>query len=229
MVDVKKSFISHYADLRMLLLSLLGVWLMFSAASWVIADDLLRMLAGTVRTQLVYTQLYEPLMVRFKIALAAGIVTVFPVVMLMMTRYLEPVIGPRKPLWPLVLIGWGLFIGGIDLGYVIVLPLLAAMLKSFAGPFLVPMLTVNSYVDLALGVLLVNGLTFLMPVGIALAGKAGFFSYRHLAPYRRHTFTIILILSALLSPPDVLSMFLFAIPLYLLFEVSLLVLKFMTR
>lgn len=92
------------------------------------------------------------------------------------------------------------------------------------------MLTLQSYVDTLLGMSLVMGVVFELPVVCALMGRMGLISNRMMSQYRRHAIVAILIVSAIITPTtDAFTLFIVALPIYLLYELSILIVRIITK
>jgi sec-independent protein translocase protein TatC len=119
-----------------------------------------------------------------------------------------------------------LFFTGILFGYFVVAPLSV----QFFGAFQITDkirndFTISSYMSTILSTVFYTGLFFLLPVVTYLLVKIGLFTPEFLVKYRKHAVVVILILAAIITPPDVISQVIVTIPIYLLFEISVLVAK----
>lgn len=119
-----------------------------------------------------------------------------------------------------------LFFTGILFGYFVVAPLSV----QFFGAFQITDkirndFTISSYMSTILSTVFYTGLFFLLPVVTYLLVKIGLFTPEFLVKYRKHAVVVILILAAVITPPDVISQVIVTIPIYLLFEISVLVAK----
>ena len=119
-----------------------------------------------------------------------------------------------------------LFFIGILFGYFVVAPLSV----QFFGAFQITDkirndFTISSYMSTILSTVFYTGLFFLLPVVTYLLVKIGLFTPEFLVKYRKHAIVVILILAAIITPPDVISQVIVTIPIYLLFEISVLVAK----
>ncbi len=123
-----------------------------------------------------------------------------------------------------------LFIFGVVMGYRFTLPFaVQAMFSVNRWLGIDAMWTLTSYVSFASQVLIAFGLAFEMPVVILILGRLGVLSAAQLRDKRRHAILAILVIAAILTPPDVVSQLILAIPLYLLFEASVLIIRYWER
>lgn len=119
-----------------------------------------------------------------------------------------------------------LFFTGILFGYFVVAPLSVQFFGAFQiSDQIKNDFTISSYMSTILSTVFYTGLFFLLPVLTYLLVKIGLFTPEFLVKYRKHAAVVILILAAIITPPDVISQVIVTIPIYLLFEISVLVAK----
>jgi sec-independent protein translocase protein TatC len=116
-----------------------------------------------------------------------------------------------------------MFIIGTLINYFVVFPLTVRFLGTYqVSPDVANMLTLQSYIDTMLGMSLVMGVVFELPVVCALMGRMGLLTDHFMAEYRRHAVVAILVVAAIITPTtDVFTLFIVALPIYLLYEVSI--------
>jgi sec-independent protein translocase protein TatC len=116
-----------------------------------------------------------------------------------------------------------MFIIGTLINYFVVFPLTVRFLGTYqVSPDVANMLTLQSYIDTLLGMSLVMGVVFELPVVCALMGRMGLLTDHFMAEYRRHAVVAILVVAAIITPTtDVFTLFIVALPIYLLYEVSI--------
>lgn len=159
-------------------------------------------------------------------SLIAGFIVAFPYVAWEIWRFIKPALheGEQKKITGIVIYISLLFLSGIAFGYF----LLAPLTVNFLGNYDVMGKVVNqpvftSYISTILMVVLGCGILFELPVFIYFLAKIGIVSPEFLKKYRRHAIIIILLLSAIITPPDIASQVLVAIPLGFLYEVSIMI------
>ncbi|MDH4158534.1 MAG: twin-arginine translocase subunit TatC, partial [candidate division Zixibacteria bacterium] len=113
--------------------------------------------------------------------------------------------------------------------YLVVLPISLAFLIGFAADILSPIITVGSYITFAGMLLMAFGFAFQLPVLCYFLGKMGLISSKFLARGRRYAVVIMLVVSAIITPPDVFTQVLLAVPLYVLYEISIIVVRLVER
>ncbi len=162
-----------------------------------------------------------------------GLLFAFPYSFWEVWRFIKPGLKPaeRKVSRGAVFYVTFLFMSGVFFGYYIVSPLAINFLANFQlDPRIKNQFDITSYVGLISVLTLACGLTFQLPVVAFVLSRIGFLNPRFMRQYRRHAFVVILILAAVITPsPDVLSQVLVALPLTLLYEISILVSAWVER
>jgi sec-independent protein translocase protein TatC len=162
---------------------------------------------------------------RFHLSLAinGALILTIPYIVLELWWFVKPALYPRekKRARGFVIITTLLFWTGALFGYFVVMPLAVNFLANYTvHPGIVNQFQLYSYVRILVSTVLSTGIIFEMPVLIWFLARMGLVTPAFLKQYRRHVVVILLILSAIITPPDVLSQFLVAGPLYLLFELG---------
>ncbi len=123
-----------------------------------------------------------------------------------------------------------LFITGVLFGYYIIAPISINFLSHYQlDPSILNEIDLTSYVSTVTMIVLASGLMFQLPVVVFFLSKIGLITPEVLKTYRRHAIVIILVLSALITPPDVISQILMSFPLIFLYEISIVLSKFVTK
>lgn len=174
--------------------------------------------------QLITVEMGEEFLVHIKFSLMFGLVVAFPYVFWEVWRFIKPGLYDKeqKAARGIVLICSMLFILGVSFGYFIISP--------FAISFLVGYdlgaantVSISSYVNYMTMFTIPTGLVFELPIVIYFLSKVGLVTPEFMKSYRRHAFIIILIMSAIITPPDVMTQFLIGFPLYFLYEISIII------
>lgn len=184
-----------------------------------------------VADELFFLSPVEAFVTRLKLALAGGFAVSLPFTLYQLARFLSPIVPPsgRRATYALIPAATALFAGGGALAYQVMLPVALRFLLSFAGPDMIPMLSLAAYVRFVLWLVLPVGLIFQLPLLITFLARLGLMGARTLAKRRKYAVLGIFIVAAVLTPADVFSMLLMAVPLWLLFEVSLLIARVAER
>lgn len=160
------------------------------------------------------------------VSLYAGLILAFPYIIYQLWKFISPALyeKERKKAGGAIVIISILYIVGVFFGYYFIVPFSVDFLGTYnISDQVLNQINLGSYISLVSSLSLVSGLVFELPVIIYFLTKLGIITPSFLRKYRRHAFIVILIIAAIISPPDVLSMTLIAIPLWVLFEVSILV------
>ena len=174
---------------------------------------------------LMNTGLTEQFMIHMRTALYAGLLVASPCVLYELFRFVSPGLYQNERRYAGWIVGaaYVMFLVGTLVNYFVVFPLTVRFLGTYqASPDVANMLTLQSYVDTLLGMSLVMGVVFELPVVCGLMGRMGLLTDQWMSDYRRHAIVAILIVAAIITPTtDVFTLFVVALPIYLLYEVSI--------
>ena len=242
------TFWDHLDELRSSLLRMLGVTVLFGIIAFVLKDELFAIvLAPRSSDFLTYRLLgvedfqlhlmYIGLTVQFRIhmrtAMYAGLLVASPYILYELFRFVSPGLYQNERRYAVWIVGaaYLMFLIGTLVNYLVVFPFTVRFLGTYqVSPDVANMLTLQSYVDTLLGMSLVMGVVFELPVVCGLMGKMGLISGHLMAQYRRHALVAILIVSAIITPTtDAFTLFVVALPIYLLYELSILIVKIITK
>lgn len=240
--DTKAPLVEHLAELRTRLLRAL----VFLAAGFAIclpfADIIFGWLVRPLHSafaegqgQLIFTKLYEQFFVDMKVALFAGFLISFPFIANQLWGFVAPGLykQEKKAFLPFLLATPVLFLSGASLAYFVVMPTAFEWFLGFQGErgglTVEALPAVGDYLALVMRFIIVFGISFLLPVLLLLLNRAGIVDRAQLAGARRYVIVGIVSVAAIITPPDVFSQILLAVPLYLLFEGSLLMMRLSDR
>ncbi len=179
----------------------------------------------------VFTAPAEAFWAHLKVALLAGLVLALPVVLFQIWRFVEPGLLPKEKRFalPFVVLSTISFVVGMAFCYSIVLPSAFKFLINF-DPNLKPMLKVGEFIDFTVKFLLAFGVIFELPLAMAIAARLGMVTPQFLARNRKYALLFCFIVGAFLTPtPDVFNQTLMAVPMYILYEVGIVVVRVMAR
>jgi sec-independent protein translocase protein TatC len=165
-------------------------------------------------------------------AFIGGFILTFPFVFYQMWSFIKPALKDTEHKIAKGSVLWAslLFLLGIAFGYFIISPLCVQFFGTFSvSENVTNDFTINSYLSLITTTTLFSGLFFELPMVIMILSKLGIVSPAFLKKYRKHALIIILIFSAIITPPDVISQVLVAIPVLILYEIGILVAKRIER
>ena len=240
--ETQAPLLEHLIELRtrlvrcvLALVIAFGICLYFADA---ILGVLIQPLKGAFpdgKGQLIFTKLYEVFFVELKVALFAGFCLSFPIIANQLWAFVAPGLYARekKAFLPFLLATPLLFAAGASLAYFVVMPTAFEWFLGFegeAGGMAIQALpTANEYLGLVMQFILAFGISFLLPVLLLLLHRAGIVTREQLVGARRYIVVLVVALSAVITPPDPGSQLLLAIPLLLLFEGSLILMRIADR
>jgi sec-independent protein translocase protein TatC len=234
MADVGKQaempFLDHLEELRWRILRVLvavvaGVVVAFSLllkydVILILERPILPYLNGN---QLVYTHPADPFKITMSMAFALGAIFASPVIIWQVWGFLSPALykHEKKVVIPVLVFGALLFLGGVSLAFFGIIPITLKMFYSIQTNSLTPMITAGSYFDFVVSLSLVLGAVFELPIAVLALTALGIVTPQFLNKFRRHATVVCLVTSAFITPgQDPLSLLAIAIPLYLLYELS---------
>ncbi|HEY1096279.1 MAG TPA: twin-arginine translocase subunit TatC [Alphaproteobacteria bacterium] len=188
--------------------------------------------------RLIYTGLTEAFMTYMKVAFFAGGILTLPMVLLQVWRFIAPGLfdHERRAVLPFIIATPLLFIAGLAMAFYGIIPVAWEFFTSFetngqvSGSLPIVMETrLSEYLSLTMTLLVIFGVAFELPVFMGLLAKTGLIKADALSKNRKYAFLVILVVAAILSPPDVISQTGLAVPLYGLYEVSILVVRWMEK
>ncbi|OGC76704.1 MAG: twin arginine-targeting protein translocase TatC [candidate division Zixibacteria bacterium RBG_16_40_9] len=220
-------FLAHLEELRWRIIKSLISILLFSIVTYVFSEKIIDFLTKTV-DNVYFTSPTEAFAVRIKISLILGLMLSFPVIFYQLWQFVVPGLLDKeaKVVIPAVIFATFFFIGGALFCFFLVLPVGIKFLLSFQTDKLKPWLSIKDYVSFVAWMILAFGLVFQLPIVSFFLGKIGLITHKTLSKGRKYAIVIILILAAALTPsPDIFSQLMLAVPLYFLYEVSIIVVR----
>lgn len=174
---------------------------------------------------LIYTAVSEALVTQLKVSLVAGIVLASPVIVWQIWSFIKPALydHEQKTFRRWFFVALVLFLLGIVFCYLSVYPMAMNFFLVEGEGVATPMLSIDKYVGFLMGFLLPFGLTFQLPVVIYLTTRVGLTTVEMLTSKRKYVILAVAIIAAILTPPDVVSQILLALPMLLLYEVGVLI------
>ena len=234
--------LDHLIELRSRLLKcVLALGVAFAVCLY-FADDIFGFLVRPLTAafpagqgRLIYTKLYEAFFVELKVALFAAFFVSFPIIANQLWAFVAPGLYARekRAFLPFLIATPVLFTAGASLAYFVVMPTAFKWFLGFEGDKgglrLEALPGTGDYLSLVMQFILAFGISFLLPVLLLLLNRAGIVTRAQLARARRYVIVAIFALAAVATPPDVVSQLMLAVPLLLLFEGSLLVMRLTER
>ena len=174
---------------------------------------------------LMNTGLTEQFMIHMRTAIYAGLLVASPYILYELFRFVSPGLYQNERHYVVWIVGaaYVMFLMGTLVNYFVVFPLTVRFLGTYqVSPDVANMLTLQSYIDTLIGMSLVMGVVFELPVVCGLLGHMGLINNRMMSEYRRHAIVAILIVAAIITPTtDMFTLFVVALPIYLLYELSI--------
>jgi len=228
----KMTLSQHFSELRRRILWVALIFLVAFVAGWYAAPwmhmalsrPLMRVWAdGTM----LYTGLTDGLMIRLSLASMFALVVALPAALWHLWAFVAPGLKPRERrfIWPAMVSSPLLFAAGAAFAYFVLFPFAFKFFIELndASPVNSMMLpAAREYLRFAVGMLKVFGVAFQMPLVLILLNRVGILSRARMVKMRRYAICIIVIVAAVLTPPDVVSQILLALPMWALFEASIL-------
>ena len=182
---------------------------------------------------LMNTGLAEQFMIHMKTAIYAGLLVASPYILYELFRFVSPGLYDNERHYAVWIVGaaYLMFLIGTLVNYFVVFPFTVRFLGTYqVSPDVANMLTLQSYIDTLLGMSLVMGVVFELPVVCALMGRMRLINGQMMSTYRRHALVAILIVAAIITPTtDAFTLFVVALPIYLLYELSILIVRIITK
>jgi len=235
----KMPLLDHLIELRSRLLkSLLAVAAAFGVCLYFarpIFGILVQPLLAAGQGKLIYTQLFEAFFVEIKVALFAAMMIAFPVIANQLWKFVAPGLyrKEKRALLPFLFATPVLFAIGACFAYFVTVPLALKFLLGYQGNIggvtqeALP--SVGNYLSFIMQFIMAFGIAFLLPILLMLIERSGLVTREQLVSARRYMIVAAFGIAAVATPPDVLSQFLLAVPLILLYELSLFAIWFTQR
>jgi len=165
-------------------------------------------------------------MVSIWTAIIGGFIVAFPYVVYQFWSFIKPALyeNERKHASGAVAIMSGLFLLGVLFGYYLIVPFSIDFLGSYSvSKDITNQINILSYISSVTSIVIAGGVSFELPVIVYFLSKVGLLTPKFLRKYRKHSYVVLLIIAAIITPPDVLSQMIVTIPLVILFEISILI------
>ena len=178
--------------------------------------------------EMIATDLSSQFMTHITTSIYLGVLGASPYLLYELFRFISPALYENERKYSVQVAGiiYMLFILGVLMSYFVLFPISFRFLGTYSvSEKVVSNITLDSYISTFTSLTLVMGLVFQLPVIAFFLGKLGFVSSKILSSYRKHSFIIIMIVAAIITPPDLMTLILVTMPLYLLYEVSIRIVK----
>ncbi|WP_297809865.1 twin-arginine translocase subunit TatC [uncultured Methylophaga sp.] len=228
-MDEQQPLISHLVELRDRLLRAVLAVLLIAACLFPFANDLYLFLSDPLlkhlpeTSSMIATEVASPFLTPFKLTLSTAIMLAVPFLLYQMWAFIAPGLydHERKLVFPLLFASTLLFFLGVMFAFYVVFPLVFGFLTQAAPEGVAVMTDISSYLDFVLKLFFAFGLAFEVPIATILLVWSGASTVQSLREKRPYVIVGAFVIGMLLTPPDVISQTLLALPVWLLFELGL--------
>lgn len=231
----KMTLMQHFSELRRRILWAALVFVAGLVAGWYISPWLQEFLTAPLlgvwqEGSFIYTGLSDGLMIRFSLAVLFALLVVIPFALWQVWAFVAPGLhkNERNFIWPILIMSPVLFLAGAAFAFYILFPFVFRFFIELNMSSPVPAVILpaaKDYLSFAIGLLKVFGVAFQLPLVLVLLNRIGILSRSRVVKMRRYAIVIIVLAAAVLTPPDVVSQILLALPMMALFELSILFMR----
>ncbi len=224
-----QSFLAHIVELRNRLIRCIVVVLVIVIGLFAFSNDLYLYISEPLRAQLpetstmIATDVASPFLTPFKLTLVLSFFAAMPFILYQVWAFAAPGLYKKEKIimLPLFFSSVFLFYGGMAFAYYAVFPLVFLFFTSIGPEGVAVMTDIRSYLDFVLKLFFAFGLSFEIPIAVVILSWVGAVNPDELAKKRPYVFVLCFVLGMLLTPPDIISQTLLAVPMWLLFEVGI--------
>jgi sec-independent protein translocase protein TatC len=226
-----ESFISHLIELRNRLLKIVLGFVLVFFALFPFANKIYALLAAPmlaklpVGGQMIATAVTTPFFVPMKVAMMAAFVISLPLTLYQIWVFVAPGLYPqeKKLMVPVIFASSLLFLIGMAFAYFAVFPTVFGFVVSSAPAGVAVMTDISEYLDFVMTLFMAFGLAFEVPIAVVLIARFGWVTIAQLKEARSYVIVGAFVIGAIFTPPDIISQFMLAVPLWLLYEAGILV------
>jgi sec-independent protein translocase protein TatC len=230
---LSKDTIKNLTELRARLLYCIYAYVIFFVIYFYCANNIFGFLSQPLlkflpnKGGLVATNILTPVVMPIKLSMNLALFTSMPMIFLQCWKFIAPGLYPneKKYIIPSALSSLILFIIGVVFAYYFILPMMFGFFVQWLPPNVAIMTDINSYLDFIFNMFLIFGLVFQIPMAIIIFLRLKIITVQQLVEYRPYFILISFVVSMFLTPPDVLSMVLLAVPICVLYEIGLFIAK----
>ena len=231
-----ESFISHLIELRNRLLKVvLGLVLVFICL-FPFANKIYALLAAPMLAklpaggQMIATAVTTPFFIPMKLAMMAAFVITLPHTLYQIWAFVAPGLyaHEKKLMLPVIAASSILFLAGMAFAYFAVFPIIFGFIVKSAPTGVAVMTDISQYLDFVMSLFMAFGLAFEVPIAVVLVARFGWVTIKQLKEARSYVIVGAFVIGAIFTPPDIISQFMLAVPLWLLYEAGILVAQYTT-
>lgn len=232
---MKMTLVQHFAELRRRILRVALIFVAGFALGWFCAPALQAFLTRPLMAvwpngTMLYTGLADGLMIQFSLATGVALMVAAPAALWHLWAFVAPGLraNEKKIIWPIMVLSPVLFLAGAAFAFYILFPIAFKFFVDLNQAAPVPsvlMPAAREYLAFAIGLLKVFGVAFQLPLVLVLLNRVGVLRRSVAVRMRRYAIVIIVAAAAVLTPPDIVSQVVLAVPMWALFEISLLFMR----
>ncbi len=231
-----ESFISHLIELRNRLIRTVIGFVVVFACLFPFANKIYALLAAPMLAklpagaQMIATAVTTPFFVPMKVAMLAAFVISLPHTLYQIWAFIAPGLysNEKKLMVPVIVSSFFLFIVGMAFAYLAVFPVVFGFIVKSAPAGVAVMTDIAQYLDFVMTLFMAFGLAFEVPIAVVLIARFGWVTPTQLKEARSYVIVGAFIIGAIFTPPDIISQFMLAVPLWLLYELGILVAQLTT-
>lgn len=236
-LDGTETFITHLIELRDRLLKSVIAWIVLFVCLFPFANDLYSILAQPMLNklpqggQMIATEVVTPFFVPIKVAMMTAFLGALPVILYQVWAFIAPGLysHERRLVVPLVLASLILFFCGMAFAYFLVFPVVFGFIIGIAPVGVAVMTDIGKYLDFVITMFLAFGITFEVPIVVIALALSGIVEVEKFKEGRPYVIVGAFVIGAIFTPPDVVSQIMLAVPLWLLYEVGVIVAGWLVR
>jgi len=236
-MSTSETFIAHLIELRTRLLNSVIALLVAFVCLFPWASDLYALLAQPLLAklpkggQMIATDVTTPFFVPLKVAMMAAFLIVLPYILYQIWRFVAPGLyaHEKRMVVPLIVASTLLFFCGMSFAYFVVFPVVFGFITAAAPQGVAVMTDIDKYLSFVLTLFMAFGITFQVPVAVILLVRMGFVTVEKLREIRPYVVVGAFVVGAIFTPPDVVSQFMLAMPLWFLYEAGIVVAAWMGK
>ena len=230
----KMTLMEHFSELRRRLLWCAFIFLMAFIFGWYVApwvQEFLTMpLLNVWDGNLLYNAITDGLMIRLSLSMVVALIVLIPVVLWHVWAFVAPGLkkNEKKFIWPLMIASPILFLIGAAFAFYILFPFVFGFFIELNKSSNVPAIVlpaVRDYLSFAISLLKVFGVAFQLPILMIFLNRIGVLPRSRVVAMRRYAIIVVVVVAAVLTPPDIVSQVLLAVPMWALFEISICFMK----
>lgn len=229
-----ENFISHLIELRNRLLRIVVGLLIVFIAFFPFANDIYALLAEPLLSklplggQMIATGVTTPFFVPMKVAMMAAFLVSLPHTLYQIWAFVAPGLyaHEKKFMIPMIVASNLLFLAGMAFAYFLVFPVIFGFIVGTAPQGVAVMTDIGNYLDFVMTLFFAFGLAFEVPIAVVVAVRLGWVGIEALRDARGYVIVVAFVIGAIFTPPDIISQFMLAVPMWLLYELGIIVAKF---